>query len=100
MMPPSFGPDCPKCGCPMSLIDAGSHAARPWAAFGCDFCKHRQDIGRRPLANGQGGVVVYNTLRCKCPKCAAKNPPVTSTSGAMRWHKCAKCRHPFQSMEV
>lgn len=99
----SFGPECPKCGCPMALTDAGLHGGRPWAKFKCEFCSGEQMVGRVPPPKGTtvGGPVAYQVVRCRCPYCQAVNPPVVSTpSTGVRWHKCDSCQKRFQSTEI
>lgn len=94
------GPECEKCGVVMGLVDAGRHSGRPFAVFECEFCRGTLSLGmlRRP---GGRNVTLYNSVRCVCPNCGALNPPVVSTPAPkVRWHKCASCRHRFESAEI
>jgi hypothetical protein len=96
------GPDCPGCGCnATSLVSAGESFGRPWAKYGCDFCRKTFTVGRPPVAGEVVNGVVYQTVRCVCPnpQCKAKNPRVVNTSGKYRWHKCDKCGQSFKSVE-
>lgn len=94
------GPECPQCGCNGAILIEAGQSPRPWAKFGCDWCKHVFTIGRPPVTGEIVNGVVYKTVRCECPnpKCRAKNPPVVRTSGIYRWHKC-KCGQTFKSVE-
>lgn len=96
----SSGPDCPRCGCNgAALVEAGVHGARPWARFDCPFCRHSWTLGSRPVEGRVVNGVKYNTTRCVCPHCSAKNPPVVNTSGRVRYHSCTACGQPFKSVE-
>lgn len=97
----SAGPDCPKCGCNATAIVEAGQSPAPWAKFACDFCNHRFSVGRQPPPGPVVNGVVYKTTRCECPNpgCRAKNPPVKSTIGIYRWHKCDKCGQTFKSVE-
>jgi hypothetical protein len=96
------GPECPTCGCPTSLKDAGVFGGRPYSVFGCDFCGGEVTIGRPPAVGKTPiGGVPYNVVRCRCPECGAINPPVVSTpSETVRRHKCSRCGTSFKSEEV
>jgi hypothetical protein len=96
----SNGPECPRCGCPTTLREAGSFGGRPWSIFECDFCGNAIEIGRSPIRGPVVNNVIYKTVRCVCPACGAKNPPVVNTNGKVRWHKCVKCAQTFKSVEA
>lgn len=96
------GPDCPNCGVNgVPLVEAGM-APAAWARFRCDFCHHLFTIGRPPADGPTVNGVPYNRTRCVCPnpRCRAENPPVTSSRGIYRWHKCSRCGQTFESVEL
>lgn len=95
----SNGPDCPGCGCnATTLIGAGERFGRPWARYKCQFCQKQFTNGANPATPEIVNGVTYETTRCKCPKCEAVNPPVTSTRGRIRYHKCENCGQLFKSV--
>lgn len=100
MLTKTNAPDCAKCGCNGTrLVGAGTCAGRPWARYECDFCGKIFTVGTSPLEAGVVNGVVYQTTKCKCPKCDAKNPKVRSTQGRIRYHKCENCGQGFKSVE-
>ena len=93
-------PGCPKCGCNAShQIGAGGRCGRYWSRWKCDFCANEYTLGSAVREPGVVNGVAYNTIHCVCPKCKAKNPPVRSTQGRIRYHKCDNCGQNFKSFE-
>lgn len=93
-------PECPKCGCNATeLVGAGQRGGRPWARFACDNCDHQFSIGTIPSEPGLVNGVTYQAVNCRCPKCRAANPPVQSTQGKVRFHRCDNCGQRFKSVE-
>lgn len=88
---------CRFCGYNATKLKVcGMAGSRPWARFSCDFCGKETSIGESALKPGQLNGVVYQTIRCRCPRCDAPNPPVMSTLGKIRSHKC-DCGQTFKS---
>lgn len=93
--------DCPTCGCnSTALIGAGGTIPRVWARFQCGFCGKLFTVGSDPTEERVTNGVVYQTTNCRCPKCKAKNPPVRSTQGRIRYHQCQNCGQNFKSVEA
>lgn len=93
-------PECPKCGCNHAEMVGAGDRPRPWARFQCDHCQHVFFLGTQPSESGTVNGVVYQPVQCRCPKCKSINPPVTSTQGRIRYHKCDKCGQRFKSVEA
>lgn len=120
IIPQIVGPECPRCGCRNSFVVK----VQSW--FGarvilrrCRHCATRFNAPAEPVEEPsldipKGGflpesakTVSYSSalVKCRCPKCQARNPPVKSTqtagdSAKIRHHKCAKCGETFKSVEA
>jgi len=92
-------PECPHCGCNATqLVGAGERFGRPWAKFGCVFCRREFGIGTVPADPEVVNGVIFRPVRC--PKCDSKNCIVTRTAGQMRLHACRNCGQRFKSIEA
>lgn len=93
--------ECPDCGCNATrLIGAGGVFPRVWARFECGFCGRQFSIGEDATEPRTVNGVAYSNIHCRCPKCEAPNPTVTSTQGRIRYHKCGNCGQTFKSVEA
>lgn len=97
----AIGPDCPDCGCNgVELLAAGERHGKPWAKFKCGHCHVQFMVGRDPGKSARVNSMRYTTVRCRCPRCGAPNPPVTHTQGRVRYHLCQVCETPLKSIEA
>lgn len=108
---------CPKCACCRSTQTGVTNF------FGttvekrrCDFCRHQfrvtqpkdpsmQTAKAAAYDHDASAAVAYHSeaVRCSCPYCQSRNPPVTKTMPAVdgllvRYHKCG-CGRTFHSEE-
>jgi transposase-like protein len=111
-------PACPKCHCQnnelvRTTVAFGMHTQR-WR---CGFCGHgfpvtlakdqpMQAAKAAAFDHDPSAPVAYHSeaVRCTCPYCQARNPPVTRTmpkvNGVVtRYHDCA-CGRTFKSQEA
>lgn len=112
---------CPECECVRTTL------TRVTVFFGsnvevrhCDFCHHRfrvtivkpkdpamQSAKAAAYEHDPDAPVAYHSeaVRCCCPFCQARNPPVQRTmkpdaGRVVRYHQCAACQRSFRSEEA
>ncbi len=110
---------CPRCKCSLSdVVGNAMSFGKAVQRLRCSFCSHTFRGGAavskdQPMQLAKAAAfdhdpsapVVYHgdAVRCVCPYCQARNPPVTKTvpkdGGTTRYHKCTSCERTFRSEE-
>lgn len=119
------GPECPRCACPdTEVIGERVVFGQRRERCECDFCGHvfnggglagtdiavddgaeTAELGVPSPEQEEPSSVAYNPnpIRCVCPSCQARNPPIMSTQKkdgqVVRHHRCA-CGKRFKSTEA
>ena len=93
-----YGPACPKCGCPDTLVLKPGQPDS-WIATGQAKCEHCGHDFSFPQAAGESAptAVIYHPIRC--PNCHSKNTHVHTTRVPVRYHTCDACGYKFKSVE-
>lgn len=112
---------CPKCSCALSDVVGLTMAfGKAVQRRRCNFCSHifrgtAATVKDQPMQAAKAAAfdhdpsapVAYHSeaVRCTCPFCQAKNPPVTRTLPEhdgiiVRYHKCTSCSRTFPSQEA
>ena len=96
-------PECPACGCRQSKLVC--RLTRWGIAYTQRRCAHCGKVFTAP-DSVENLTIRYNKVRCRCPRCGAVNPPVTSKKGRLgggksifRQHRCEQCGATFQSVQ-